>query len=220
MSGQRSTLSGGAALPPEDGVKHELTEWLEAHGARVWWEKANVPGHATFRSEGAADKPDLLVETDALTAAIEVKPGTNSAAVYDAVPQIVRYWRAHIRGEDTYRAAGRRIDPDVFLIATNHAPAGCLYGESEETLHTFDGMSDGAQFAAKRGWIPFAEYGRSKATVRILWRLAKADLKTTDRDDPPGIGALLSTALDGKQNEPKPKALHYVNGNQYWRAVA
>jgi hypothetical protein len=190
------------------------------HGATVWWEKRNPVGYDTFATDDAPDKPDLLVEGDRLTAAIEVKPGTHSAGVYDAVPQIVRYWRAYIRGEDTYRAAGRQIEPDVFLIATSHSPAGCLYGEAEEHLHTFDRMSGGGQFAAKKGWIPFAEYGRSKATVRILWRVAKAGLKTTDRDDPPGIGALLSTALDGKQNEPKPKALHYVNGNQYWRAVA
>lgn len=219
MSGKQATLIDVESLPPEDSVKQDLTEWFTDYGCSVWWEKANAPGHHTFRSEGAADKPDLIVEGGALTAAIEVKPGSDSGGVYDSVPQILRYWSAYTRGDDTYHIDGRRVEPDVFLLATMNSPQGCLYGEGFERFHTFEDMSDGARLAARKGWIPFAEYGRTKTTVRILWRFAKAEADAEGWTDTPGIGALLSTTLDGEKHQPSPKALHYVDGYQHWEVL-
>lgn len=210
---------GGGATDagPEDRAKHELTQWLEDDGAEVWWEKANPWNYPTFRTD-STDRPDLLVCAESgLTVAIEAKH--DNSGVYRAPPQLQRYWEKYIEGDESYRAAGERVDPDVFVIANGHSPEGRLYDPeyNDDVLQTWESWG-GSKHPRKHGWLPQVEYNATKATVRVQWQFAAAYLNGLDRNPGVGIGVLLSSTLDGDESG-EPRLLYYLDGEEHWESL-
>jgi hypothetical protein len=210
--------AGSDDAGPEDTVKHELTEWLRGHGAvEVFWEKANPWQHPTFRTDGT-DRPDLLVETESgTTAAVETKH--DNSGMYRAPVQLQRYWEAYIDGEVQYRADGERVGPDLFVLATGGSPDGHLF-ETEydsDCLQTWDAWGD-SRYPRSQGWLPQVEYNATKSAVRIMWQYAAAFLDARNDEPGVGIGALLSTKLDG-EDDGRPRLLYYLDREQYWEGL-
>lgn len=203
---------------PEDIVKHELTDWLTDYGAtNVYWEKANPWNYPTFRTTGT-DRPDLLVTTErGLLVAVETK--YDNSGMYRAPPQLQRYWEKHLEGDETYRIDGERVDPDVFALATGSSPEGHLF-EAEfdsDVLQTWDTWG-GSKFARNRGWIPRVEYNATKSVVRVQWQYAAEFIDELGDDSEVGVGALLSTVLDG-ETPGRPHLLYYLDGEEHWEGL-
>lgn len=214
---------------PEDEVRIKLSRWLADHGAKVYWDRKPAYGYNTF-SPGQRARPDLLVEGQFNTYALEVKVGDDSSKIHDGLPQTVGYWEAVVNGETNYRVDGKPVDIDAFLLATGHSPFGRLFpAEGEkDVLRTKTG--EGRQKAVKAGHIPKREFGSSETAIRAMWRFAKE----RNKDASLGIGALLSSRLDGGGSggvgESAPYALHYCPGGhqpdgwdspgyQFWESI-
>ncbi|MFC7007752.1 hypothetical protein [Halalkalicoccus salilacus] len=76
---------------PEHQAKRDVSQWLESHGATVWWEETNKWGYDTFSihyDDGRTElsRPDLVVELGDITLVAEFKTGDSKGDVYDALP--------------------------------------------------------------------------------------------------------------------------------------
>lgn len=201
-------------VEPEAEAKHELTTWLREHGLTVFWEQSNVYGYPTFSVEGrgTAEKPDLLVAGDRLTVAIEMKDGSSKSNVYDASPQTHRYWLQSPTVR--YVARGREFTPDGVLTATQYSLDGHLFHPTVDTRLDPEGYGSGRKRAISIDELPQFEHAMTEQYVRTLWRYAK-ELSSESNI---GIGALLSTVLDGDDHR-EPAALWTLGKRQGWEVV-
>lgn len=217
MSEHQSTFGTPAApdIGPEDEAKEVLTEWLENHGATVYWEKRNDFSHPTFHIEGEQRKPDLLVdfEQDGISIAVETKDGSSKSNIYDAAPQLRHYWVRYVRDEQSYVADGVELSIDGFVTATQHSIKGHLFEPEVESLLHPGGYSSGRIRAIDMGELPRLEFNMTEQHIRSIWRTAKE----VDPPAPPAIGALLSTVLTGDFEEPAPAVLWTLGRQQGWR---
>lgn len=194
---------GGEDPSPEDAVKINLSRWFENHGATVYWEKRPSYGYQIFRTDGGADHPDLLVDGQYRTFAIEVKRGTEGSLIHDGIAQTKRYWSDYIQGTD-YRLRSGSVTIDAFLLATEHAPDGRLYyrhgtRDTVRDRHITD-RDVFSQFDPPIQWLPDWEFTNTESATRILWRFAKMGLSDEQRDNiDAGVGTMLSDRLDGTQ---------------------
>lgn len=207
---------GTTDIGPEDRTKRKLTQWLENHGATVYWEKRNAFSYPTFYVKDTAEKPDLLVELDGEVLAVETKSGRSKAEVYDARTQLRGYWFNYVQPDNLYIVDGgdRQLDIDGFVTATKHSIDGHLFPIPDESLLPPSTYSDGRKFAIEQGFIPPLEYNMTEQHVRSLWR----DIKQADVSGGAAIGSLLSTALEPEwDSEPAPAALWTHGKRQEWR---
>lgn len=201
---------------PEDRAKHALTQWLQDHGAEVYWEKQNPFSYPTFYIENTTEKPDLLVEIDGTVLAIETKSGRSKAEVYDAADQLIGYWFKNMSPDNIYvvDSGDRMLEVDVFVTATKHSIDGHLFPAPDETLLPPSTFSDGREYAIEQGWIPPLEYNMTEQHVRMLWRYTKK----ADVTGGAAVGSLLSTALEPEwDSEPAPAVLLTHGKKQEWR---
>lgn len=211
-----ATMASG----PEEEAKHELTQWMYDHGAiNVYWEKTSKWDYSTFKTE-STDRPDILVETESGgIIAIEAKSGDDSGNIYAAPSQLQRYWQKFIIGNEIYRVDGENVEPDVFVMATEHAPAGRLYEATYNNDHFQVGDDwGGSQYARDRGWLPDGEYNATKCTIRVMWKYAGAFASEVGGATDVGIGALLSSRLDGGDVD-VPYLLYWQDGDTYWEEL-
>lgn len=225
-----SDFGGGVdeEIPPEDDVRITLSRWLTEHGASVYWDKSHSYGYNTF-SPGQRARPDLLIEGQFNWYAVEVKVGDDSSKIHDALPQVVNYWEAVVNGETNYTVDGKSVDIDAFLLATKHSPHGRLYPAEGESDVLRTKSSEGRQVAVQHGHLPNREFNASERVVRAIWRFAK----DRNADAELGIGALLSSRLDGDESgvdQSQPMALFYRPGGiqpegwnspgyQFWNSI-
>jgi len=221
-----SGSQGGATsvdAGPEHTTKHELTEWLSDHGAGVLWEEANPWGHPVFDIERdhTGGTPDLLVLIDGYTFVIEYKTGSSVGQVYDAQPQLVRYWREHVETDQTYAVDGMKMDVDGFLTATSHSPTGRLFPGYAEVRQDYLDMDETRQGCYDWGQLPPAEYRMTEQHIRGMWRWVRqmgGDAATESRT--PHIGSLLSDVLVKPSDDPAPAVLwNKSRHNQHWEVL-
>lgn len=169
-----------------------LSKWLRDAGANVYWDRDHSYGWGTF-DPGSKARPDLLVEGESRTYAVEVKTGLESSEIHDALPQLVNYWEMVVKGESEYRVEGQKVNIDAFLLATGNSPMGRLYDGEGESDVIRTGYSEGRQRAVSVGQLPRREFNATERIIRAVWRFSK-DRQPTAKV---GIGALLSSRLDG-----------------------
>lgn len=210
----RSGQTGAAVseLAPETATKRDLSEWLTNHGLDVAWEQENQFGYDVFQVNEAPEKPDLIAQSDLLNVAIETKRGDQKSATYQALLQNHDYWLNHRTGRTVYELNGAPVDIDGFVVANDHSIRGWLFGSDYERLITYDQFGEGRQYAVDTGQLPRSEGSMSEEFTRIQWRVAKKASTSFNT----GVGALLSTALDGEINDPKPAVLWTVGTEQRW----
>jgi hypothetical protein len=190
---------------PEDEVRLHLSKWLRDAGADVYWDRDHSYGWGTF-DPGTTARPDLLIDGQQFTYAVEVKPGEDGSRIHDAFPQIVNYWESVVSGDAEYRINGKSVDIDGFLLATGHSPNGRLYPGDGESDVIRTGTSEGRQQAVAAGQLPVREFNATERSIRVMWRFSKDRLPNSSV----GIGALLSSRLDGDDaglQSSKPAAL-------------
>jgi len=210
---------------PEHESKHELTEWLESHGAGVFWEEANKWNHSTFdiqRSSKRGGTPDLLVLLGGFTFVVGYKTGDSVGQLYDALPQLRNYWKEYVTEDLTYRAGGVSHKIDGFLTASQHSPRGRLFPRYAETRQDHLDMDDTRQGCYDWGQLPPAEYRMTEQHIRVLWRdvkeIAGEELATSEKT--PNIGSLLSDVLEEPKQDPKPAVLwNDGSHNQSWEVL-
>jgi len=191
---------------PEHSAKHKLTEWLQSHGARVWWEETNPWGHDLFTINRAAETggiPDLVVEFDDTAVVVEFKTGGRVGELYDAALQLQGYWAEHIANEQQFIVGHRTVSIDGFVTASQHSPKGRLFPRHAEVLQPYTDMDESRQWCADADILPDAEYRMTEQHTRTLWRLADRFQSNLDTSAAaPHIGALLSSKLDGNGQQP------------------
>lgn len=176
---------------PEDGLRLELSNWIRSDDVDVYWDRDHDFGWGTF-DINQRHRPDMIVDGPSRTFAIEVKIGESSRKVHDGMMQLVKYWRSYVDGEDVYRADGKRLHIDAFLITSKHTPYGRLYSKSGGGESMGDGKGS-RQNAVEIGELPKKEFIATERAIRVMWRLTKEQRPDANC----GIGALLSSKLDG-----------------------
>jgi hypothetical protein len=209
-----SDASSGDA-GPEHNAKHEVTQWLEDHGATVWWEETNPWGHEVFTLRRGGDTggiPDLVVEFDDTVVVIEFKTGSRVGELYDATLQLHGYWTEHIAHDQQFIVGSRVVEVDGFVTASQHSPKGRLFPRYAEVLQPYSDMDESRKWCADAGMLPDAEYRMTEQHTRTLWRLAnKSKSNFTTAGGTPHIGSLLSSKIDGNGRQP---ALLWNAGSQ------
>ena len=215
MQSEQKTLAG-----PEHTSKHELTQWLESHGAGVIWEESNPWGHNTFTIERDHNggKPDLVILIGGKTFAVEYKTAGSVGQVYDAAPQLVRYWIEHVTTDQAYVAGGTQLRIDGFLTATSHSRAGRLFPRYAEKRQDHFDMDETRQKCYSWGQLPPAEYRMTEQHIRMMWRMVKqTGVEGATDSDTPHIGSLLSDVLVNPSSDPAPAVLwNEGRRNQSW----
>lgn len=213
MSQSGSSGVAVSELPPETQTKRALSKWLKGHGVGVSWEKKNPFGYDIFHVNDSPEKPDLLLHPFGYNIAVEVKNGEEKSATYDALLQTQQYWQQYRDGETEYTLNGETVNIDGFVVGNEHSIGGRLFFEDYETLIQWSQFGDGRREDVKRGKLPrMGEYSMTELYTRMQWRVAKQDSSRIST----GIGALLSTALDGEIDNPKPAILWWHKDAQGW----
>lgn len=198
--------AGAAARGPEHRAKHELTQWLESHGATVWWEETNPWDYPLFTIDRASDAggvPDLVVEFGTAVLVVEFKTGGSVGEVYDALTQLHGYWAEHIAHDQQFIVGSRTVKIDGFVTASKHSPEGRLFPRYAEVLQPYCDMDESRQWCADADILPDAEYRMTEQHTRTLWRLAnQTESNLNGVGATPHIGALLSGKLDGGGRHP------------------
>jgi len=210
---------------PEHESKHELTEWLESHGAGVFWEESNKWNHPTFNIQRTSEHggtPDLLVLLGGFTFVIEYKTGDSVGQLYDALPQLRNYWKEYVTDDLTYQTGDVSHKIDGFLTASQHSPRGRLFPRYAETRQDHLDMDDTRQGCYDWGQLPPAEYRMTEQHIRVLWRDVKEmtgeELASSEKT--PDIGSLLSDILEEPKQDPKPAVLwNDGSHNQGWEVL-
>lgn len=213
--------SAMADIGSEHETKHELTNWLESHGATVWWEEENKYDHQTFDIEhdDTSGTPDLVIDIGGYVFVAEYKTGTNVGQLYDALFQLGGYWVNYTTTDQQYRAGGKSVAIDGFITATYHSPKGRLFPRYAEIRQDYTDMDHGRRGCYNYNQLPPAEYRMTEQHIRSLWRYAKdatGDAFATS-EETADIGGLLSDTLETPTEDPRP-AVIWNNGptNQNW----
>lgn len=197
---------------PENGVRVELSQWVRSNDVTVYWDQSFDFGFGTF-SNDASHRPDMMIDAPGNTYVVEVKVGDDGGKLHDGFKQLVEYWRAYVDGDDCYYINGQERAVDGFLIADGNSPHGRLYKTEGEGDVLRTGVSEGRQEAAKAGHVPDREFNATERAIRVMWRLTMEQRPNATA----GIGALLSSRLDGDQAgvaNSVPAALYKSHGGQ------
>ena len=197
---------------PEDGVRVELSLWLRSDDVSVYWDQSFDFGFGTFQN-ASSFRPDLLIDAPGENYVVEVKTGDDSGKTHDGFSQLVQYWRSYVDGDDEYTVKGQKKQIDSFLLANGNSPYGRLYKADGEGDVLRTGTSEGRQRAVKAGQLPNREFNATERALRVMWRLTKQQRPEANA----GIGALLSSRLDGDQGGTEhavPAALYKSHGGQ------
>lgn len=211
---------------PEHNAKHKLTEWLQDHGATVWWEESNPWGYDQFtirRDATHGGIPDLLIEIDGYAFVTEFKPGNSVGGIYDALTQLHGYWVEYLTKDLSYIVADRNPTIDGFLTASKHSRFGRLFPPyAEGPKVTLETMDDSRASCYNYGQLPPTEYRMTEQHIRTLWRLGKKTVGNIETvSHIPNLGTLLSEHLETEQLDPAPAVLwNKGKTNQDWKVLS
>jgi hypothetical protein len=197
---------------PEDETNQKLSQWLARQSnTRVYWDRDRSYGHGTFSVTTHPHRPDLVVTTDGGNYAVEVKRGTETGDIYDAVEQAMGYWLEIVQGDAEYSVNNETIDIDAVVIATDRSPEGHIFANNRNLDPRRSGRGSESDVAGVQ--YPHVEHAASQAYVRVMYRWARTEADEQDLDPDTGIGALYSSALDGRgsnEHDTVPAAFYLV----------
>lgn len=196
----------------ENDALSRLSIWLKQYGWIVYQDKKNKLDNQIFHVKGESKKkPDLITIKGNYIIAVEVKSGSNSRdlGVYSKTSE---YFKNYNEDKTFYFDYNNNIICiSDFVIGTYFSPDGHLY--YKETLRECSERHLGAY---RRNLNPKNEYGATFQIVRRgMWDHIDYDKY---RKYSTGIGALLSTTLDGKENRPATfiMASHNIQPKRKW----
>jgi hypothetical protein len=209
----------------EKYVREGLTKWLEDElNATVYYgeNETGVESRERCTPDQNKTRPDMVVDTDRHVVVIEVKSTDSVGQVCRGPSELFDYWRADMNTGLTYtpetaeQKDDETLEADLYLLATDSSPYGCLFTrEWEETFPASD---------AEEGELPEHETGRTATLTRILWNFGE---NYADAFSLP-LGVLLSSQLDSLSpwtslDEPdgigRPYAQFKSDGKQRWEEL-
>lgn len=200
---------------PEDEVNQTLSQWLaKQSNTRVYWDRDRSYGHGTFSVTTHPHRPDLVVTTDGGNYAVEVKQASETGAIYDAAEQAISYWLEIVQGDAEYSVNGDAIAIDAVLVATDRSPEGHIFANNRKLDPRRSGRESESDVVGIQ--YPRVEHSASQAYVRTAYRWARWLTSEKDIDPDVGVGALYSSALDGRgsgSHDTIPAAFYLVPEN-------
>lgn len=201
-------------------VMADLSRWLSSEQVDIYW-RQNSDRYPSFTPK-ARPAPDLLVDGVGEAYAMCVAYGDGSSEnIRETVLKAVNIWERMAADPPDY---GQKISvdsPSAVLVATEQSQNGHLFSgtKNREGLVEF---SAGRQEAADRGILPQREFAATQEAMRSAWKFARYRRES----DEIGIGALLSSRLDNKEDQPStnpdPAAFYYLPGESnphQWEAI-
>jgi len=134
--------------------------------------------------------------------------------VYDAVQQAIGYWLDIASSGAEYTINGETVEIDAVLVATDRSPEGHIFANNRNLDPRRSGRGSESDVAGVQ--YPHVEHAASQAYVRVMYRWARSEAEEHGLDPDTGIGALYSSALDGRgssERDTVPAAFYLVPEN-------
>jgi len=182
----------------EDQDNIELSRWLAGPDVDIYWDRRKSYGFGTFTTD-LRSTPDLVIDGQNWTYAVEVKPPDKSNKVHEGIHQAKRYWKEIVSGEATYHLDGEEAEVDAVLTATRNSPSGHLFNDVRGKDPRRSGRSRGGSDVVECGHMPQVEHSGTECATRQAYRDVRRWFKQSDIDDcDTGFGYLASLCLDGE----------------------
>lgn len=207
-------------LQGKRGVMASLSRWVSSDQIDVLW-RQNSDRYPTF-TPAARPAPDLLIDGAGTVYAVCVAHGEGrSENIRDTNQRAINVWERMVTDPPDYDQELSAEVPSAVLVATEQSPNGHLFSGTKNREHPVE-FSEDRQRAADEGVIPQREFSVTQEVLRSTWRSAE-ERATSDEI---GIGALLSSRLDSKEDNenerPHPATLYYTPGStypQHWKPI-
>jgi len=190
--------------------------WLVKYGiTEIFWEQANEHDIPVFELEAAEGRPDMLFRANDRWVVVEFKKGDQLTTAEDAKIELMDYLDDFVNGSATYKANGKVVIPETFIVATGASPQAALLDRRTAIERREYDLPE---------W-PVAERFDAKMYVRSMWKLYKYLGYDWVRD--PTVGILTSERFAKEQTEEyqwfddpgpwRPSMMHNHNGGWYER---
>ncbi len=201
-------------------LKVDLSTWISSEAVDIYW-RQNNDRYPSFKPVGQP-APDLLIDGKGeLYAVCVVQSEDNSEKLRKTIRKAVNIWERMVTKPPDYDQGFCKNVPSAVLVATEQSPSGHLFCGTKNREHPVK-FSEERQERANKGILPQREFAATQEAIRSAWGFAKE----REKSDKIGIGALLSTRLDTKEDrqaiDPDPAALYYTPGAthvHHWESI-
>lgn len=165
-------------MKPEEEAEIILWDWLKTKSSfikEVYFNRVNILNAPVFTTTGINKKPDLILKIDDGYSikfyAVEVKSSNKSKNILNASKIISNYFKNYSEKRTLYFIAGKQIELNGFLIATEQSSKGYLFKNEQLSIdNSIQSQGDSKYIAStKYKIIPKIEGGRTFEFVRYLW---------------------------------------------------
>jgi hypothetical protein len=200
----------------ENEAVTRVSTWLKNYGWKVQQDRKNSNENAVFHISGTSlEKPDLVIQSplpyygETLTCAVQMKIGESGRDLGKNSKIIDYFYNYHNKKTLYFDHDGNPIKINHFLVGSFYSPDGHL--KDKEPVH-INGQKK--TNSAINGFSPMNEY---EATYYLVRRsIFDNVVEKTNVKEFCGIGALLSTILDGKRTCRPAIFIKRLNKNNRW----
>lgn len=207
-------------LEGKKGVMADLSKWISDDDVDVFW-RQNSDRYPTFTSV-SHPAPDILIDgVGELYAVRVVQAEEQSEKIRKAAREIVDIWDRMVNDPPEYDIELSTEKPSAVLIATERSRKGHLFSGNKNRENPVE-FSEERQNLADKGVLPQREFAATQELTRMTWQFAKDRNWSVET----GIGALLSSRLDSKEDSKsesyEPAAFYYMPKSERvhgWEAI-
>jgi len=207
-------------LQGKEKILADISRWISTDQVSVFWQQ-NTNRYPSFTPVGRP-APDLLVDdTRELYALCVVHAEGSSEKIREAFVKAVNIWERIVADPPDYERNFSKEIPSGVLVATEQSLDGHLFSGNKNREQPVR-FSDDRQQAVDEGFLPQREFAATQEVIRSAWRFAK----DRDESDEIGVGALLSSRLDSKEDTQSeqydPAAFYYLPGESQphrWESI-
>ena len=201
-------------------LKVDLSTWISCESVDIYW-RQNNDRYPSFEPVGHP-APDLLIDgKKELYAVCVVQSEGNSEKLRKTIRKAVNIWERMVTEPPDYDQRLCKDVPSAVLVATEQSSNGHLFCGTKNREHPVE-FSEKRQEMANKGILPQREFAATQEVIRSAWGFAKE----REESDEIGIGALLSSRLDTKEDNQTmntdPSALYYTPGANHvhhWESI-
>src|SRR6056297_450488 len=111
----------------EHDHKAKVCGWLVKYGiTEIFWEQTNDHDIPVFELEDATGRPDMLFRANDRWVVVEFKRGDRLTTALDAKYELIEYLDEFVNGDATYKANGKVVIPETFVVATGQSPRAAI----------------------------------------------------------------------------------------------
>lgn len=207
-------------LEGKEGVLADISRWISSNQVSIFW-RQNTDRYPSFTPAGRP-APDLLIDdSEELYAICVVNSEGNSEKIRKTVLKVVNIWERMVTNPPEYEKDFSKEVPSGVLIATEQSLNGHLFSGDKNREQPVR-FSESRQQAVDEGFLPQREFAATQEVIRSAWVFARDRAES----DKVGVGALLSSRLDNKEDTQSeqydPAALYYLPGESQphrWESI-